>query len=177
MRKTFITISIIYILFYSINVNAQFPVADSLENVTKNYLNKYSSSNKQIYIVARFYSLLDKYIIYIVPRSDKLCKDTDGIYKIQNIEGFMNVYFINDFMTSIKPNEENMHFFLTDEECKEDKLTIFETMSVMLLVDRKFSIEKEATGIDYYSLKEDLLCPTSPQSVERARVRKKYGKL
>lgn len=177
MRKILITISIIYILCFSINVSAQFPVSDSLENVTKNYIKKYRSPNKQTYVVARFYSLLDKYVIYIEPRSNKLCKENDGIYKIQNIDGSINAYFFNDFMTSIKLNEENIRFFLTDEECEENKGTIFETMIVMLLVDHKFSIEKEVKGINYNSLKEELLCPTSPASVERARVRKKYGKL
>jgi hypothetical protein len=178
MKKIMIAVSILYIFSFSIDGNAQSSVADSLESVTIKYLDKYSNNiNRQTYVVVRFCSLFGKYIIYIEPRHDKLCRDSDGIYKIQNIDGFKNVYFFNDFMNSIKIDEENNHFFLNDEECEEAKGTMYLTNLIMLLVDNKFSIEKEAKGINFNALKEDLLCPTAPGSIQRARIIKKYGHL
>jgi hypothetical protein len=179
IKKIIIAVSILYVFSFSIDANAQSSVSDSLESVTIKYIDKHSNHNldRQGYVMARFYSLLDKYVIYIVPMMDKLCRENNSLYKIQNIDGLMNVYFFNNFMNSITLNEDNAHFFLTDEECEEAKGILYHTNLIMLLVDNKFSIEKEVKGINSSALIEDLLCPTAPSSIERARIIKKYGHL
>ncbi|MBE8725797.1 hypothetical protein [Flavobacterium hungaricum] len=179
MKKTII--SLIFLLCWIISNKAQsISTADSLEKTVIDFLdnektNNYTISHKSVLVIT--YSIpFNKYIVCL-KGIDKLCKESSSsIYKIAPTKT-KNLYFSNNFIPSIKIDEENIHYFFTDEECKDEEGVIRTSIIVMLLIDNNFSIIKEVRGYGLESLKEDLLCPTSPESIERARVKKKYGKL
>lgn len=181
--KRVITLSFIWLFCFSLQIKAQ-SVTDSLENSVINYLKTSKDPLfKATLFYAKFYETPSKYIVYI-KRCDRPCRKSIsklGIYKIASIDEKKNVYFANTFMKNIDFPEEVSHFFLDDTECTllEEKsyLSIELSEMIMLLIDNKFSITKEFKGTNIYSLLEDLLCPTAPGSISRAKVRKKYGHL
>lgn len=177
--KKILIISLSCFFCFSVSTKAQSVISNSLEKTIIDYFEKQNNSINSKYVIGGIYSIpFNKYIIYLKGNDGKLCKESSSaIYKILTVKNDVNLYLMNSFLAPITLNEENTHFFLNDQECEESKETIFESIIVMLLIDSKFSIIKEVKGINYDSLREDLLCPASPQSVERARVRKKYGKL
>ncbi|MBF4515170.1 hypothetical protein IRZ71_02390 [Flavobacterium sp. ANB] len=187
-----------YFLCFSITCKSQSILADSLEKTALDYLEKNKKKNtadngsvntssdinstdiKTYSIVIKTYSIPgNKYMICLFGLDVKLCKEeASSVYKIVTIDKHTNLYFKNDFITPITLNEENSHFFLTDDECKIDRESIIhEPIITMLSVDNKFSIVKEFKSMNIQSLTEDILCPTSPSSIDRAYVRKKYGHL
>lgn len=177
--KKILIISLSCFFCFNISTKAQSVISNSIEKTIIDYLEKQNNSINSKYVIGGIYSIpFNKYIVYLKGNNGKLCKESSSsIYKILTIKNDVNLYLMNSFFSPITLNEENIHLFLNDEECEESKGTIFESTIIMLLVNSKLSIEKEVKGFNYESLRDDLLCPTSPASVERARVRKKYGKL
>ncbi|WP_456312907.1 hypothetical protein [Pseudomonas shirazensis] len=181
MKKIFI-ITFSCFFCFSLSIKAQSVVSDSLEKTVIDYLEKQKKNNYTVnsnFVLAIIYSIpFNKYIVCLKGNNGKLCKESSSsIYKIVTIKNDVNLYLMNNFIAPITLNEENIHFFLNEEECEEAKETIFESIIVMLLIDDKFSIEKEVKGWNFEDLKEDLLCPKTPSSIERSRIRKKYGHL